>query len=167
MLLRLFLLFTVIPLIELILLIRIGQLLGLWPTIALVLLTGIVGASLAKWQGLRVYREIQREMQAGHMPASRLVDGAFIFTAGVLLITPGLLTDIVGFLLLAPPSRALLKQFIVDWFKRKVESGKIQVHVGPVGPNQSTSRPEGNPRPYDPRLGDRHPEPGDDDRDRE
>lgn len=106
---RLLLLFILTPLIELWLLMLVSEHLGADITIAMVLVTGFVGASLARRQGLQTWTTIQRETQQGRLPAASLVDAMMIFVAGVLLITPGIMTDFIGFSLLIPPVRTLLR----------------------------------------------------------
>src|SRR3972149_4678710 len=118
MLFYLFLLFTLVPLVELALLIWIGGQTSIGFTIALVLTTGIVGAALARWQGWRTRARIQDELHAGRMPADALVDGLLILVAGLLLVTPGVLTDAVGFSLLIPPLRTLVKRSVSAWLRR-------------------------------------------------
>ncbi len=105
MLLLLFLLFTLMPLLELWLLFKLSGLFGFWTTVAVVLLTGMAGAALAKWQGFLTMFRIQTDLRAGKMPAKAMGDGVLILVAGVLLITPGVITDIVGLSLLLPPVR--------------------------------------------------------------
>lgn len=114
---RLLLIFILVPLVELALLVRLGMFIGFWPTIALVLVTGVVGAALARHEGLRVWLDIQRDLAEGRMPVSHLLDGLMILIGGVLLLTPGVLTDLMGILLLAPPTRRLFKR----WLRRKLE----------------------------------------------
>jgi len=123
MFLRLLLLFTVVPLIELGLLIQLGRVIGLAPTIAIVLLTGFAGAALARWQGLATMRRVQTDMAAGRVPADALVDGLLILVAGAVLLTPGLLTDIFGFLLLIPPTRTAVRRALVEAFRGRVRGG--------------------------------------------
>ena len=123
---RLLLLFILTPLIELWLLMLVSEQLGPATTIWLVLLTGFVGASLARRQGLQTWLAIQRETQQGKMPAASLVDAMMIFVAGVLLITPGMMTDVVGFSLLVPPVRAFLR-------KRFQNSIKVQAAASVQG----------------------------------
>ena len=113
----LILLFTLVPLIELAILIKIGQYMGVAYTIGIVLLTGVVGAYLAKMQGLITLRRIQEDVNQGIMPADKMFDGVLILCSGILLLTPGLLTDIIGFMGLIPLTRNLLKR----WIKAKVE----------------------------------------------
>ncbi|MBT6494780.1 MAG: FxsA family protein [Planctomycetaceae bacterium] len=106
---RLILLFTVVPLVELALLIWIGSHTSVSGTIAIVLVTGFVGAALAKHQGWQTWRRLQDGMRSGEPPADVLLDGVMILIAGALMVTPGVLTDAVGFALLLPSVRGLLK----------------------------------------------------------
>jgi len=122
---RLLLLFIVTPLVELWLLMLVSEQLGATTTISLVLLTGFVGASLARRQGLQTWRAIERETQQGKLPAATLVDALMIFMAGLLLITPGILTDIVGFSLLVPPIRASLRHHLREAFRIRAS---VQIH---------------------------------------
>ncbi len=110
MLFRLLLLFTVVPMVELVLLLVLADHTSWYFTVALVLVTGIVGAALARWQGLRCVHRLQQQAAAGQVPADPLMDGLMILVAGALLVTPGVLTDLVGFALLAPPVRGALKR---------------------------------------------------------
>jgi len=110
LLLRLFLLFTVVPFVELMLLIRLSQLHGLAVTLTLIIGTGIVGTLLVRWQGFVIMQRIRAEMAQGTPPTDALMDGAMILVAGALLITPGILTDLVGFLLLWPLFRMFIRQ---------------------------------------------------------
>ncbi len=102
---RLILLFTLLPLLELTLLLRIGEWLGAGPTIGLVVVTGIVGAWLARREGLRTWAAVRNELAGGRMPGSELVHAALVLVAGVVLVTPGVLTDAAGLLLLIRPVR--------------------------------------------------------------
>jgi UPF0716 protein FxsA len=110
--LRLFLLFTLVPLLELYLLIRIGGIVGVWPTVALVILTGALGAALTRIQGLRVLRRVQGQWSQGRVPTEELLDGLLILIAGAVLLTPGLITDGLGFFLLSPPGRRVIREAI-------------------------------------------------------
>ncbi|WP_103681328.1 FxsA family protein [Alkalispirochaeta sphaeroplastigenens] len=112
MFIRLLLLFTVLPVVELYLLIRLGTAIGGLPTIALVIITGIVGARLARSQGFSVLQKIRQKAARGESPASEMVDGLCILVAGIVLLTPGILTDLGGVLLLVPASREVLKRVI-------------------------------------------------------
>lgn len=112
MFLRLLLLFTLVPLVELYLLIEIGGAIGVAPTIAIVIVTGVLGAALARWQGLGVLRRLQDDLAAGRPPTDALIDGLLIFVAGAVLLTPGLITDALGFLLLVPAGRAAVRKLV-------------------------------------------------------
>lgn len=105
MLLRLLLLFTIVPLAELALLLWIGGRIGLLATVTLILVTGALGAALARRQGLATWRRFQEALAAGRLPGRELLEGLLILVAGALLLTPGVLTDAAGFLLLVPPAR--------------------------------------------------------------
>ena len=131
MLLRLFLLFTLVPVVELALLIRIGGLLGTAPTLLLVIGTGAAGAWLARREGLRAWLAVRDELQGGQLPGESLVHALLILVAGVVLITPGVLTDLAGILLLVPPVRRGLIARVRDWLSRQIEGGAIRVVGGP------------------------------------
>jgi len=121
MFLRLLLLFTVVPLVELYLLITIGGVIGVAATIAIVLGTGILGAWLARWQGLAVLRRINEEMAAGRLPTDALIDGLLVLVAAAVLLTPGLLTDTAGFVLLVPAGRAVVRKAVAAAIARRVQ----------------------------------------------
>jgi UPF0716 protein FxsA len=140
---RLLLLFIVLPAVELALLIEIGQRIGTFETLALIVVTGIVGAAMARSQGLRVLSEVQTRVARGEMPADSLVDGLMILIASALLVTPGVLTDAVGFLCLVPAFRRLVKREVVRRFEKAVREQRVQVHF-----HQQTD------------FGPRRPEPG-------
>ncbi len=114
---QLLLLFIGVPLIEVLILIKLGSLFGFWPTIILVIGTGILGAYLAKLYGLTIWYKIQQDLNAGLMPADKLIDGLLILIGGIVLLTPGLLTDILGFMLLIPITRSYFKRFAKSKFK--------------------------------------------------
>jgi UPF0716 protein FxsA len=134
MLFYLFLLFTVVPLVELSLLIWLGRETEWWIPVLLVIADGAAGALLWRWQGWRVLTRIQEDMAAGRMPAGALVDGLLIFLAGALLITPGMLTDAAAFALLMPPVRAVLKRAAQAWFVRhvQVQTATFHAHGSPA-----------------------------------
>ncbi len=127
---RLFLLFTAVPLLELMILIELGSTFGLAPTIGLVLLTGAIGAWAARAQGFYVLSRIQDELGQNRLPAAQLVDGAMVLVGGVLLITPGLLTDLTGFALMVPAIRAVIRRWLMHKFEKMVQEGKVHIHHG-------------------------------------
>jgi UPF0716 protein FxsA len=139
----LFLLFTIVPLVELTILIRIGQATVWWVPIALVILTGITGAALARWQGFQVLERIREDLRANRMPTGSLVDAFLILLAGILLVTPGVLTDMAGCALLIPPIRALVKQGVVSWARRNIE---VRVSGMQDGFRQGADAPRSNRR---------------------
>ncbi|NKB49294.1 MAG: FxsA family protein [Alphaproteobacteria bacterium] len=104
--------FIGVPLIEIALFIQVGGLIGLWPTIAIVIATAMAGTALIRRQGLNTLQRAQQEMDAQRLPVRELFDGICLIFAGAMLLTPGFLTDAVGFTLLVPPLRALLGRYI-------------------------------------------------------
>ncbi|MDP6943218.1 MAG: FxsA family protein [Myxococcota bacterium] len=123
MLLKLFLLFTIVPVLELMLLIEVGSYLGALPTIGICLATGFVGASLARSQGAGVLQRMQVTLQEGGLPARELLDGVLILMAGVVLLTPGFVTDAAGIILLLPPTRAVIRAVLFRWIQAKLAQG--------------------------------------------
>lgn len=140
---RLLLLFIVLPAVELALLIEIGSRIGTLETLALIAATGVVGAALARRQGLGVLRRLQQETAAGRLPADSLLDGVFVLVAGALLVTPGVLTDVFGLLCLVPAFRRRAKAALWRRFERAVreERVRVEIHVPPA--------PGGAPRVLD------------------
>ena len=132
MIIRLVLLFAIVPLAELYLLIQLGRVFdgvidGAIVVIVLVLATGVLGATLARRQGVAVWRRIQRDLADGILPADGIIDGLMVVLAAALLITPGLLTDALGFAMLIPPIRRLFRNRVKAIFRRKLESGTIHI----------------------------------------
>ncbi|MBE7102435.1 membrane protein FxsA [Bacillus cereus] len=112
-------LLIVIPAIEITVLIGSSHVIGLWSTFAMIVFTGIVGVYLAKRQGFKVLREIQFRLNRGEMPGDTVLDGIFIFIGGILLVLPGYVTDIIGFIFVVPVTRALLKPVVMKWIDWK------------------------------------------------
>ena len=117
MLFKLILVFVLFPFIELAILVKLGTLVGLWYTLALCLSTGIVGASLARWQGLEVINKIKQNINSGRIPEQELFDGVCILVGGIVLLTPGLLSDAMGLLVLVPNTRKVFQIYL----KRSLE----------------------------------------------
>ncbi|GJM23678.1 MAG: membrane protein FxsA [Phycisphaerae bacterium] len=129
----LFLLFVAVPVIELWLLIRIGKAIHAGPTIALVILTGIIGAALARREGMRAMTKIQERIGSGHIPTDEMIEGMMIFVAAVLLVTPGVITDAVGFGLLIAPIRRMVRKMLQAQFSQRISTKSAQsttVHFG-------------------------------------
>mgnify|MGYP001379173713 FL=1 len=126
MLWKLFLAFTIIPVSEIYILIAIGGQIGILPSIGLVILTGIIGASLARSQGLQTLGRIRDSFQQGVVPGEELLNALLIAIAGIVLLTPGFLTDAAGLFLLIPATRTLCR----EWLKRRIELVYAQRNVG-------------------------------------
>jgi len=124
---RLALLFVVVPILELMLLIELGQVVGLLPTLLLVMFTGLTGAWLARAEGLRVFFQFQKELASGRLPGQAMLDGISVLVGGAFLLTPGVLTDFVGFSLLFPPTRRWLQRRVQARMEQQVKDGTIQV----------------------------------------
>jgi len=118
---RLLILFITIPILELSLFLRLGSRIGIPATVAIVILTAILGAWLTKIQGLKTMARYQRAIQSGKIPHGELIDGLLILIAGALLLTPGFLTDTVGFLLLVPPVRKKVRGMLGAYLKRQIQ----------------------------------------------
>ncbi|MCA8924566.1 MAG: FxsA family protein [Planctomycetes bacterium] len=132
-------LFVVVPLVELYLLLQVGQVLGLGATVGLVLVTGLLGAALARQQGAAVLRKLEAAAASGEGVGQTLAEGALVLVAGVLLLTPGVLTDAVGLALLIPPVRRRVAPALARRFVRRAQAS-AHVHVqsflhrgGPLG----------------------------------
>jgi UPF0716 protein FxsA len=125
MLARLFFLFTVVPLLELIVLIKIGRVFGVFYTILIVVATGALGAMLARAQGFKVLRAIEREVNSGMLPADKMFDGLIILCSGLLLLTPGIITDLIGFMGLIPFTRSFLKNYLRQKASDAISQGRI------------------------------------------
>ena len=129
----LILLFTLVPVGELVLLLRVGVHIGVGNTVFLVVLTGVIGAALAKMQGLLTMQRIQDNLGRGIMPAEEMFNGAMILCGGVLLLTPGFVTDILGLSFLIPLTRNLYKKIIKKHIQKKFDHGDVITihHRGP------------------------------------
>lgn len=144
------LLFVLVPILELVILIRLGQFVGLWPTVAIVLLTGFVGAALARLEGMRVLLQFQRELAAGRLPGQAMLDGISVMLGGVLLLTPGFLTDVVGLSLLFPPTRRWIQRFVQKRLERGIADGSIRVATLDGSPGFGTTGRAGAREPSAP-----------------
>jgi UPF0716 protein FxsA len=138
---KLFLLFTVLPLIDLYLLLRIGDAIGGLATLALVLVTGALGAMLARAEGLRVLRSFQESMATGVMPRDGVLSGVLLLLGGALLIAPGVLTDAIGLVLLVPYTRRRIAALLATRMQQAIERGSLRVVQTRIDP-----RGYGSPR---------------------
>lgn len=129
MLRRILWLLVIIPLVELYLLILVGRYLGAANTILLVVGTGLAGMVLARQQGSMVLRELHRHLNEGRMPGNQLLDGVLVLAGGLLLLTPGLITDTAGFVCLLPTSRRIIREWIKDKVWHYLQSGSIRLYT--------------------------------------
>ena len=129
---RLILLFTLLPLVELSLLLRIGEWLGAGATVGLVVVTGVIGAWLARREGARTWGRVQADIAAGRMPGEELLHALLVFVAGVVLVTPGVITDVAGLLLLARPTREVVTRRL-----RKRFADQVQIRTATFGAREA------------------------------
>ncbi|MFW5981152.1 MAG: FxsA family protein [bacterium] len=135
MFIKLILLFTMIPLVELALLIKVGEFFGVIPTIFLVAVTGLVGVSLARSQGYLVIKRIKINLKNAQMPTDDLIAGLLLLIGGTMLLTPGLLTDITGFSLIIPGTRKLYAAFIKNKFSNYIKGQNFKFHYSNYDPS--------------------------------
>lgn len=126
MLIRLFAAFVIVPLVELVLLLRLAEATSMMTTIMIVVVTGLIGSYLARREGLMAWRRFQLALGEGRMPSVEIQDGLMVIFAAALLLTPGLLTDALGFTLLMPLGRNLIRRFVLS---RYVSGVNVQVHA--------------------------------------
>src|SRR5262249_15901244 len=126
----LFVLFIVLPVVEIILLVQIGIATQWWIPIAIVIVSGVVGSAVARHEGWKVLTRMREEMRANRMPADSLIDAFLILLAGILFVWPGVITDFMAIGLLIPPIRALLKRGVRAWIRRNVEIHTVRIRGG-------------------------------------
>jgi UPF0716 protein FxsA len=122
---KLLILFVLIPVTELYILIEVGKKIGSLTTIGIIILTGIIGAYLVKGQGFMILKKIQNDLNEGIMPGDSLIQGAIILAGGIFLLTPGFVTDIIGFIFLIPASRGVVKKYLLKWLRGKIKEGNF------------------------------------------
>ena len=122
---KILILFVIVPVTELYILIEVGKKIGSLSIIGIIILTGIIGAYLVKSQGFMILRKIQNDLNEGIMPGDSLIQGAIILAGGILLLTPGFVTDIVGFIFLIPVSRNIVKKYLLKWLQGKIKEGNF------------------------------------------
>lgn len=135
---RLFLLFVTVPVIELFIFLLIGQRIGIPMTLAIILFTGFLGAYLARSQGLKAFARYQEALSQGRLPHEAIIDSLLILIAGVLLLTPGFLTDSIGFALLVPRIRTLIRRMIEKSLKERFSV--VNLDPAPPGRGKSEGR---------------------------
>lgn len=139
MLLLFFLLLIGVPVLEIYVIIQVGDAIGALPTVALLVGTSLLGVRLMRSQGRRVVRNFRAAVAAGRPPGREALDGALVFTGGALLVAPGFLTDVFGVTLLAPPTRALVRRWVVHHY-----GGRLVTFV--AGAPRRARRGDGGPR---------------------
>lgn len=123
-----FLLFIIaMPIIEIIVLLLSGNLIGFWPTLFLIVATGLIGVYLAKRQGMETWKKAQGQLRYGIMPGNEIIDGICIFIGSALLLSPGLISDILGLILVFPPTRNLLKPIVIRFMMNRMNKGKVTI----------------------------------------
>jgi UPF0716 protein FxsA len=118
-------LFIIVPVTELYILIEVGKRIGSLTTISIIIFTGILGAYLVKNQGFMILNKIQNDLNEGIMPGDSMIQGAIILAGGILLLTPGFVTDILGFIFLIPVSRKVVKKYLLKWLKGRLKEGNF------------------------------------------
>ncbi len=121
--------FIGVPVIELYLIIKIGSFIGAFNTILIIFGTGILGAYLAKREGLQVLRNIEMCLANGELPSYHIIEGFLILIAGFLLLTPGFLTDTLGFLILFPATRFIFIKIVINYLNKKIEKGEVKIFL--------------------------------------
>lgn len=127
---KMLLLFIIVPVAEVVLYVKLGQYIGLWLTLLLIFGTGIAGAFLARTQGFQVIRRVRSELNQGRIPGNEMVDGLLVLAGGLLLLTPGLITDIAGIFMLLPPSRKIIREFLKRKIRKWIDNGRINIYFG-------------------------------------
>jgi UPF0716 protein FxsA len=142
------LLFIVLPIAEIYVIVKVGEAIGILPTLALLVIDGFVGAALSRSQGAAAWLRFNQALAEGRVPTREVFDGAMIITGGAFLLAPGFITDAIGLCLLLPPTRALLRGLIMRVAKRRVTViGGFR--TGPSGPRAPTDFPPRARRDYD------------------
>ncbi|MCM3166573.1 FxsA family protein [Peribacillus frigoritolerans] len=123
-----FLMFIIaMPVVEIIVLLLSGNLIGFWPTLFLIVATGLIGAYLAKRQGMETWKKAQEQIRYGMMPGNEIINGICIFIGAALLLSPGLISDIMGLILVFPPTRNLLKPIVIRFIMNRMNKGKVTI----------------------------------------
>jgi UPF0716 protein FxsA len=141
MLAPLILLFIVVPIAELAVIIEVGQAIGVWWTIALLIADSILGSVLMRSQGRAAWRRLGEAVRAGRPPTREVLDGTLVIFGGALLLTPGFISDVLGLVLLLPPSRAVVRRLLTRRFGRRLLTGVASRGRGPRSGRPSSQRP--------------------------
>lgn len=147
--------FLVVPLLEIYIVIQVGQVIGAWPTVGILLLDALVGAWLVRHEGMRAWRALQAVLPTGRVPGKELADGALVLVGGTLLLTPGFLTDVLGYLLVLPFTRPVARRLLFSAAMRRLlpgdrprrrrrRGGRVQDSSGSAGTTPFPPRPPGS-----------------------
>lgn len=120
-------LIVILPIIEIAVLLLSGHLIGVWPTLLLILVTGVIGLFLAKRQGMDTWRKAQEQLKDGYMPGNEIIDGICILIGGLFLVLPGLISDFIGIILLLPFTRGIIKPIVLRMIMNRVNRGKVTI----------------------------------------
>jgi UPF0716 protein FxsA len=131
-----------VPIVEIAVFIQVGGWIGLWPTIVTVVLTALVGTALLRQQGFATLMKVRESLAAGRLPMAEVFDGVCLLVAGALLLTPGFVTDAIGFLLFMPPVRAAVRRWLAAYL---LSSGRVQMEADGPAPGRGGPRPAGGP----------------------
>jgi len=118
----------VVPALEIWGLVKAAEWIGGWQTVLAVIATGVIGAYLAKMEGLRTWMQAQYDLSQGQIPGKAILDGISIFAGGLLLLTPGFFTDTLGFLLILPFSRSFFQYYFRNWLEKKIRKGEFHIY---------------------------------------
>lgn len=116
-----------LPVVEIAILLLSGHLIGIWPTLLLIIITGVFGVFLAKRQGVETLRKAQEQMRYGSMPGHEIIDGICILIGGVFLLLPGFVSDIIGIILLLPFTRNLFKPLVIGFIMNRMNRGRVNI----------------------------------------
>ncbi len=133
--------FVIVPIAEIATFIQVGDVIGLWPTLGIILLTAFLGTGLLRYQGLATLNQAQGALDEGELPLTSVIHGVFLLVAGLLLLTPGFITDGIGFLLFIPPLRLLIAKWAIEKFKNRKNIRVQTTGPGNVNPANRPSSP--------------------------
>ncbi len=133
--------FVIVPIAEIATFIQVGDVIGLWPTLGIILLTAFLGTGLLRYQGITTLNQAQASLNQGELPLASVIHGVFLLVAGLLLLTPGFITDTVGLLLFIPPLRLVIARWAIEKFKNSPQS---RVHIN-TPPGSGPERPSTSP----------------------
>lgn len=121
--------FILAPIAEIYVLLTVGGVVGVWPVVFACIATAVIGGAIVRWQGFAAIRSAQRDIEAGRAPVEAAADGVFLVAAAPLLMTPGFITDTLGFLLLVPPLRRWLARRALEWLRARIDARATQVYI--------------------------------------